>query len=65
MKSFKRDKSPGPDGWMIEFLIHFFDLIKDDLLRMVEATRISGSINNKISSTHIALIPKKDDVVSL
>lgn len=51
MMSFKKDKSPRPDGWTIDFYIHFFDLIKHDLLRMVEAARISGSIHH--------IIPKK------
>ena len=64
MKSFKRDKCPGPDDWTVEFLIPFFDLIKSDLLRMVEGTKMSSSINHKISSTHIALIPKKGDAES-
>eukprot|EP00253_Pinus_taeda_P036191 PITA_36191 len=64
MKSFKKDKCPGPDGWMIKFLIHFFDLIKQDLLRMVEASRISGSIHQFTTSTHIALIPKKKEAES-
>eukprot|EP00253_Pinus_taeda_P028247 PITA_28247 len=59
LKSFKENKSPVPDGWSIEFFIHFFDLIKHDLLRMVEASRMSGSIHHYTSSTLIALIPKK------
>lgn len=61
MKSFKKDKSPSPDGWTIEFLIHFFDIIKADLLRMVEGSRMAGSINKKLTSTYIALILKKGD----
>lgn len=36
MKSFKKDKSLGPAGWTIEFFIHFSDLIKNELLGMVE-----------------------------
>lgn len=64
MKFFKRDKCPGPDRWTIEFFIHFFDLIKTDLLRMVEGFRISRSIHQKTSSTHIALIPKKGEAES-
>jgi len=61
MKSFKKDKSPGPDGWSIDFMIHFFYLFKKDLLSMVEASRLSGNIHNHTSSTLIALIPKKDE----
>jgi len=64
MKSFKKDKSLGPDGWSIDFFIHFFDLCKRDLLSMVEASRISGSIHSYTSSTYIALIPKKEEPIS-
>jgi len=64
MKSFKQDKSPGPDGWSIEFFIHFFDLFKRDLLSMVEAFKLSGSIHSYTSSTYIALIPRKEEPVS-
>eukprot|EP00253_Pinus_taeda_P004767 PITA_04767 len=64
MKAFKKDKCPAPDGWTIEFFIHFFDIIKQDLLRMVEASRISCSIHHLTSSTQIALIPKKEEAVS-
>lgn len=61
MMSFKKDKSPGPDGWTIEFMIHFYDLIKLDLLRMVEASRMTSSIHHHTTSTLIALIPKKGE----
>lgn len=45
MNSFKKDKSPGPNGWMIKFFIHFYDLVKKDLLSMVEESRTSGKIH--------------------
>jgi len=32
LQSFQRDKSPGPDGWPIEFYSGFYDLIGTDLL---------------------------------
>eukprot|EP00253_Pinus_taeda_P022290 PITA_22290 len=65
MKAFNKDRSPGPDGWPIEFFIHFFDLFKRDLLRMVEASRMSGHIHSSLSSTFIALIPKKKESATL
>lgn len=60
IKAFKKDKSPGLDGWPIEFFSHLYDMFKADLLRMVEASRMFGNIHNALSSTFIALIPKKE-----
>ena len=39
LKGFKRDKSPDPDGWPIEFFLWFFDLVGKDLLGAVELSR--------------------------
>lgn len=58
LKTFKKYKSPELDGWTIELFIHFFDLLKRDLLTMVEESRLKGSIHQHISSTFNALIPK-------
>eukprot|EP00253_Pinus_taeda_P012292 PITA_12292 len=60
LKWFKKDKSPGPDGWTIEFYLDFFEQIGQDLLSVIEECRISGSLYHAINSTFIALIPKTD-----
>ena len=61
LRSFKKDRSPGPDGWPVEFFIHFFDLLGKDLLNAVEYARKSGRITPSLNSTFLALIPKKDN----
>ena len=60
LKSFRKDRSPGPDGWPVEFYLHFFDLLGMDLLSAVDLTRVSENIPCSLNSTFIALIPKKD-----
>lgn len=44
LKSFACDKSPGPDGWPAEFYIHFYDLLGEDLTKVIEQIRIRGYI---------------------
>lgn len=61
IKWFKKDKSPGPYGWTIEFYIDFFDILGDDLLKIVEDYRRSGRISPAIESTFIALILKSNN----
>jgi len=65
MDNFQKDKIPGPDGWTIEFFMGFFDLIGQDLLSLVEETRISGQMPLSLNSTLIALIQKKDNTNTL
>jgi hypothetical protein len=57
---FKKDRSPGPDDWTVEFYIEFFDLLGDDLLEVVEEVRTYGRVHVSFNSTFIALIPKVD-----
>jgi hypothetical protein len=57
---FKKERSPGPDGWTAEFFSHFFYLVGPDLLQMVEDTRIKGKISSSLNSTFLVLIPKEN-----
>ena len=61
MRRFQKDKSPGPDGWTIEFFLGLHDMIDPDLLQVIEDTHISGRIPASFNSTFIALIPKSDN----
>jgi hypothetical protein len=56
---FKKERSPGPDGWTTEFFIFFFDLVGEDLLQMVEDSRLNGKIYGSLNATFLVLIPKK------
>jgi hypothetical protein len=58
LSMFKLDKSPGPNGWTVEFFVHFFDMVAGDLLEMVEALRLKGIISRGLNSIFLALIPK-------
>ena len=56
----KNDKSPGPDGIPVEVYRSLFDVLGEDLLRVVEDSRKSSKIPAVFNSTFIALIPKVD-----
>jgi hypothetical protein len=60
LKSFAKDKSPGPDGWTMELFLAFFDIMGKDLLEVIEDSRVNGYVLGAINSTFITLIPKKD-----
>ena len=56
----KNDKSPGPDGIPVEVYRCLFDVLGEDLLRVIELSRLSGKILAVFNSTFLALIPKVD-----
>jgi hypothetical protein len=60
LKGFKKEKSPGPDGWSVELYIHFFDIMGQDLLDVVEDARTRGVINPQLNNTYLVLIPKSN-----
>ena len=57
-KFFEADKSLGPNGWLLELFIHYFEFMVNDLLQVVEESRISDIISGDINSTFIVLIAK-------
>ena len=60
LEHFKKHKSPGPDGWTVEFILCFFDLFEADLVALVEEIRVLGQVPGSLNATFIALIPKTD-----
>ena len=59
--SFQKGESPGPDGLTIEFFQGFFDLVKEDLLKVVQESQRAGKVLGALNSTFLALIPKKQN----
>ena len=56
----KNDKIPGPDGISIEVYRSLFDVLGEDILRVVEDSQKLGKIPAVFNTTFIALIPKTD-----
>ena len=36
LKIFKKEKSSGLDGWIVDLFLHFFDIMEEDQLAIVE-----------------------------
>lgn len=60
LKKIIKEKILDLDGWTVEFFLHLFDLIGQDILMEVEESRKKDFIFEKLNSTYITLIPKKD-----
>ena len=56
----KKGKAPGPDGFPIEFFQEFWDIIKLDLLTVVQESQKNKKMLRALNSTFLALIPKGD-----
>jgi len=42
----------------VEFFIHFFELVGDELLDVVEDSRSRGVVTKSLNSTFLVLVPK-------
>lgn len=61
---FSKSRRPGPDGWIMEFFLAFFDLVGQDLLVMLEESRIKGHVSRDLNATFLAVISKCDNPAS-
>ena len=55
-------KSPGPDGFTTNFFHHFGDLVKEDMLGIVEESRNKRGFLKAFNATFLTLIPKEAGV---
>jgi len=54
------NKSPGPDGYTVEFFKPAWPIIGEDVVVAVQSFFIKGFLPKGINSTILALIPKKE-----
>jgi hypothetical protein len=59
LKDMKRNASPGPDGFNVEFYIATWNWIGQDVVQLVRNFFHTCIMPVHINDTHIALIPKK------
>ena len=53
------DEAPGPDGCTAWFYIACWDIIKNDLYRMVKKAQNCTKLGGNTNSSFLALIPKE------
>ena len=64
LKSFAKDKSPGPDEWLAEFFLAFVDILGKDSLDIVKFCRKEKFMIGGLNATFLTLISKKENPVS-
>lgn len=65
LKSFSSNKSPGSDGFTMEFYNFAWKFIKGDILNMFSEFHNNCIINKAVNATYIALIARKKENVLL
>ena len=60
LETFENGKSPGEDGFTVEFYKHFFDLVGADLLASLNGAYELGRLSVSQRSGIITLLPKDD-----
>ena len=65
LKSFKLGKSPGEDGYTVEFDNCFFEILGQDLLDSVNASYDFGELSISQRRGAITLVPKEDSSLLL
>ena len=59
LKAMKPSSSPGSDGLTVKFYVHFWDLVKEDLLNCLSHSFLVGKMSLSQRQGLIHLLPKK------
>ena len=59
------DKATGPDGFTTAFWQFYWDIVKDEIIRMFREFYNSGKFVRSLNTTFLVMIPKKGDAVDL
>ena len=59
VKQMVEGKSPGLDGFTINFFHHCWDMLKNEVLEVVEESRKKHWVLPALKATHLTLIPKE------
>lgn len=60
-----KEKAPSPDGFLVEFFQEFWDIVKLDLLEVVQVSFQNKQVLQALNATFLILILKKEGVDQL
>jgi hypothetical protein len=61
LEDMPADKAPGPDGFSIAFFQSCWDVVKNDLMAVINAfSELSASSFHIVNTANVVLLPKKD-----
>eukprot|EP00253_Pinus_taeda_P028919 PITA_28919 len=61
LKEMQNGKAPGPNGFNVDFFKVCWNIIKKDIVRVVEDSRLNRTILKALNTSFIALIPKQNN----
>ena len=61
LKEMQNGKGPGPDGFNVDFFKACWNIVKRDIVEIVEDSRQNKTILKALSTSFIALITKQDN----
>jgi len=64
IKEMQNGKAPSPDGFNVDFFKACWNIVKQDILDVVEDSRMSRTILKVLNTSFISLIPKWDNALS-
>jgi len=59
LEGFQKSKIPGMDSFYVEFFLGFYDLLKEDLLKVIQESQSVGKVHGSLNNIFMALTPKK------
>eukprot|EP00253_Pinus_taeda_P027310 PITA_27310 len=60
LKEMQKGKAPGPDGFNVYFFKVCWNIVKQDILKVVEDSRLNTTMLKALNASSISLIPKQD-----
>eukprot|EP00253_Pinus_taeda_P013097 PITA_13097 len=65
IKDMQNGKAPGPDGFNVDFFKARWNILKQDILNVVEDSKRNRTILKALNTSFISMIPKQDSTLTV